>query len=1202
MKKLVFTFGRMNPPTIGHEKLANKIKEVARKENASPRIYLSHTQNPKKDPLSYNDKYRFATKAFGIVKRSQSKQIFQILPEIEKEGFTDIIMVVGSDRIKEFDRVLQKYNGKDYNFNSIKTVSSGDRDPDAQGVEGMSGSKLRAVAMSGDEKTFKSGLASKLSDADKTKIYNLVRKNLKEAIMNEWTEEDDLIVEEALEEAEFDEKDYDALVELGKLYEMNEVLNITQRLAKSRVMKRIGKKLARARKIASKKMKSAGKLAQMAKKAAIAAMRKKLGGQKGASYASLSPSDKMNIDKKVEKKKSVIAKMAQRMLPKVRKDAMARVAMARKGAQNNEYIPEETIEEKYDLYHSTFSGAMQHAYDYAKKKFGIQIPDSEIDSKVATGPKKPGTGKTNTYRLKGRGGNLQIQVYNKGGSKPFELNMYKEEKDKENKKVVAQDPDIKDREGTQPKSYFKGVKKSTKDDRDRAFKKGADKHHDDPSAYPKSHPGDAGAKTKLSKHTKKYRDMFGEALKHTHMVLDTDGRVMSMHSSERSANDSAKPTGNLLKKQGKVVKLRKPISTTRGDRLIGQLPAHNLGEGDNIKAVNKAIEREKQADAKKFDRLRDRARTADTKIANRKEDIGIDEISTKKINRYYDKAKQSHDRAGNSAFARHLRKEPGIEKDLDTMRKRKAGIKLAKNIAIKKLRGEKPGKLIQKREEFEIEEKKLGLWDRIRAKKASGRKMNPKGHKDAPTDDEIRRARGESSEIGEAIPKSTMYALVQKGKVVAKGSKSDMMSKKKKEGGTVYNAPSKKVGDAMKEDIDYSSYMTEDATAALKKKAEKSGMPLGILRQVYNRGMAAWRTGHRPGASQQQWAFARVNSFITKSSGTWGKADKDLAAKVRGSKSKKESINEYSAGEEGTTKLLKQYQKDTPGQGKEIKSAYNPDDDFGGKLKKKFKELRKTNGFDSIKEEIEEKLSKRQQDKLDDLESYLGHLQKVTLTPSRKAEIDATKKKIKKLKSEESEEGDIEEMTGINVPELIKTTIHRLTHPKGYADIMKDYIKRVKQPHKGSNGSILSDIAKERGFDRVKPIQDYINKLITKGKLPKSLMASHCREEVEIDEDGCPIDLFDHVLEEAEYQGKKVTLNDPVRSSDGKKKFHVYVKNEKGNVIKLGFGDPNMEIKRDDPARRKSFRARHNCDNPGPKWKARYWSCFQWRGGAKVDN
>ncbi len=97
-------------------------------------------------------------------------------------------------------------------------------------------------------------------------------------------------------------------------------------------------------------------------------------------------------------------------------------------------------------------------------------------------------------------------------------------------------------------------------------------------------------------------------------------------------------------------------------------------------------------------------------------------------------------------------------------------------------------------------------------------------------------------------------------------------------------------------------------------------------------------------------------------------------------------------------------------------------------------------------------------------------------------------------------------------------------------------------------------------------------------------------------------DLYDHTIEEAEYKGRKVKLNDPMRSNDGKKKFYVYVKNEKGNVIKLGFGDPNMEIKRDDPARRASFRARHRCDDPGPKWKARYWSCYQWRAGAKVDN
>jgi len=93
------------------------------------------------------------------------------------------------------------------------------------------------------------------------------------------------------------------------------------------------------------------------------------------------------------------------------------------------YSKLESVElgEKYDLYHKDFSDAMQHAYDYAKSKMGITVDPKEIDNKVATGPKKPSEGKTNTYKLKGKGGNLQIQVYNKGGSKPFELNMYKEE-------------------------------------------------------------------------------------------------------------------------------------------------------------------------------------------------------------------------------------------------------------------------------------------------------------------------------------------------------------------------------------------------------------------------------------------------------------------------------------------------------------------------------------------------------------------------------------------------------------------------------------------------------------------------------------------------------------------------------------------------------------------------------------------------------
>ena len=99
-----------------------------------------------------------------------------------------------------------------------------------------------------------------------------------------------------------------------------------------------------------------------------------------------------------------------------------------------------------------------------------------------------------------------------------------------------------------------------------------------------------------------------------------------------------------------------------------------------------------------------------------------------------------------------------------------------------------------------------------------------------------------------------------------------------------------------------------------------------------------------------------------------------------------------------------------------------------------------------------------------------------------------------------------------------------------------------------------------------------------------------------------PQEEIEEVVKETTEAKEKKTLNKPFRLSGDKKKFGVYVKNEKGNVVMVKFGDPNMEIKRDDPARRKSFRARHQCDtNPGPKYKARYWSCRQWESGRKVE-
>ena len=115
----------------------------------------------------------------------------------------------------------------------------------------------------------------------------------------------------------------------------------------------------------------------------------------------------------------------------------------------------------------------------------------------------------------------------------------------------------------------------------------------------------------------------------------------------------------------------------------------------------------------------------------------------------------------------------------------------------------------------------------------------------------------------------------------------------------------------------------------------------------------------------------------------------------------------------------------------------------------------------------------------------------------------------------------------------------------------------------------------------------------------KEIIALQEMEELHLNLEPSEFDVPEEAWAEEKNAGKK--LNKPFRTPKGPKKFSVYVKNDKGNVVKVNFGDPNMKIKRDDPNRRKSFRARHNCSNSGPKWKARYWSCKQWRAGTKVQ-
>ena len=180
-KSVAFTFGRFNPPTIGHEKLINKVKSVPANDY---KIYLSRSEDPKKNPLSPRTKLDVMKKIFPSHARNieinTTNMILDICTKLYNQGYTDVNMVVGSDRVREFETIIKKYNDVKsrhgyYNFDNIKVVSAGERDPDAEGATGMSASKMRAAAAKGDLASFKKGLPR---NADAEKIFKDVRKGM----------------------------------------------------------------------------------------------------------------------------------------------------------------------------------------------------------------------------------------------------------------------------------------------------------------------------------------------------------------------------------------------------------------------------------------------------------------------------------------------------------------------------------------------------------------------------------------------------------------------------------------------------------------------------------------------------------------------------------------------------------------------------------------------------------------------------------------------------------------------------------------------------------------------------------------------------------------------------------------------------------------------------------------------------------------
>jgi len=875
----VFCIGRFNPPTTGHELMIESAANIQSKyPGAKFYVFPTHSQDPKKNPLPHALKVAYMKKMFKkfakSIQVSKARNVFEMATMLHDKGHRAIVLVAGSDRVNEFEKLLNQYNdvkGKHgyYGFDSIEVISAGERDPDAEGVSGMSASKMRAAASQGDYDSFKQGLPTSFKDG--VKLYNDVRKHMGIREERDMGKMDDY---ETLRDAYLTGKiwNIDDLVEANGIE--GRVVNrgtnyIGYMDGSGKVHKAWLHDIAlNERNYAKEYQNYHSRPEQIANRSSRNKARRTMGdktvkgmdvGHKDNNPLNNDPKNLRNEDPSVNRReprlreKDDLDEMSWFMKAKAAIDQMAHPKAYEKMVK--QYVDDMKTDSRKTP--SAIAMRVAHEFGVSSARGLIQYINKLVDKGVL--PKE-----------------LKAEVQT-------EMHTFKDLT--KQIKEVKQDPDIKGSKGTEPAKYY--AKDAEGDKMSVSTKKKRDSHFAKKKAGPA--PGDKSATTKASTHTKKFKQMYGEAL-----PKDAD---QGDYIDDFEKSDAPQFKGKSKEK--------------RKDMAIAAYLSKNESFLDN---VNKMLSEDGHTD-----------------VASMKNKIQIAMSALQKMQGELTKL--------------------GDEDDLPTWWTNKVATAVSR-----------------------LDDMSDYLDTQVEDFIHYPGQVDPKKDK---SDGAF--VRGDPPEPIEFDGSDTKSILDKANKDV------------EKERG-VKQKPFVEV------------YQLDEKIAGLVKKADKSGMPYSILKKVYDRGMAAWKTGHRPGTTPQQWAFARVNSFTTKSSGTWGKADKDLAKQVE---------------------MVERLEEDGP--------CWDTHKQVG--MKKK---------------------------------------------------------------------------SGKMVPNCV-------------------------------------------------PKNEDLNE-------------------------------WGEITEKDDKSGKE--LNNPTKGDV--KKYKVYVKNAKGNVVKVEFGDPNMSIQRDDPAARKSFRARHNCDQKKDKTTAGYWSCKFW--------
>jgi nicotinic acid mononucleotide adenylyltransferase len=683
-KPVVFAFGRLNPPTIGHQKLIERVITIAKRVKGLPVLYVSASQDKRKNPLTVKQKVEYLKKVYPrgikILPAIGSERTFmEILKNRFDKKFTDVYMIAGSDRVAEFKRLIKQYNGKDYNFDTTEVVSAGERDPDATGATGMSASKMRDFAMNNDYTSFKQGLIKGTKEKDAMKLFKDLKKGMG---VNEAMAPED-----------------DELRMIRENYHNNDIFNMGD-MVENNNNGNVGKIIKRGPNYVQYEMED--------------------GGVEKAWLNEITPANNIDSEIQVEdvdKKKLVLQKNANQLksFKSFEEEINSAKDAQKKGVEDEQDETEK--DEKKDK----------------KRKLPIETPGQPKIANVDTwsqGPDQADQIKTmRTFNIKTPG---QVRDYGTlVGKRKFQK---------------FEEVDIE--EGIKP--YVSMLKK------------------------------DVGGRKKMH-----YR------------VLDKDEKEIFVTLDKNKADKFLKKNFSKLR-AGSM----KPI---KEDTI------EEKGLWHNIHMKRKRGERMRKKGEKGAPTPQQMARAkAASEDPETRQDPDIKDKKGTQPAKYYAGVKSKSTKSARDA---HFKK--GTKMDDDNP----AAYKPAPGDASGKTRPSKHTLAFKKKfgEDVKEEIQDIKSW----------------------------------SELDETIEQY------------------------KDEYGTDYRI---KLDQTVSEMLD--ELLSENE--GVKKKAAKSGMPYGILMKVYNRGMAAWRTGHRPGTTPQQWGMARVNSFVTKSSGTWGKADKDLAAKVRG--------------------------------------------------------------------------------------------------------------------------------------------------------------------------------------------------------------------------------------------------------------------------------------------------------------------------------